>query len=631
MRISEVDAQPVRVLIIDGNCDLLELPKASRVGAPGYDLVICQFWAASETTRRLAQELGASCYALNDIIPDYGEWERGAYERTQAICTEGPRYEGLAWRSYLQEGLYNELLLLIAAGNSIKLVERYSRERQRDSAVINMIVSERARKAFEISWLRSDFKLTFDKPEQAEIRGRAEKGRPARILNRAREVMLTGGLRTQLWHLLAELDRDYSRRIAASKTLARPEVAAGGTTLLSSYVNNSRIIRSFEDRLPGPATWVLTNYSARAGANGTSSPTHWIWRFPGDRAKTQTSDDLKISYTDPTTAVGSVMEEWLAESPVWSGWVRMHLAALVNMTACWEAYLDRARPSLVVTASQWGLEGWFTQVAMSRGIPVLQLMHGVLGGHLYTRTPVVSDGLVTFGQFWKTLWPASEQRKIVSHNPEGYIKKVGSKFGAGRPRLTFFSWPVYNLAHYNGSEFTDQIIHLLNRLIVANACEVTVRAHPAENPYVFVQRWRHLFGRDAALPRISKQEPLSDILEDTDVALMLRSTVMLNCLASGIPVVMPGWIPTGWNEALEAIRAEQQIYLARDFADIENRIRGWLARPPQPRQTGRLLRPAGEGGDEFDAFVRQLCSNSSMRTTAGIREQFSEAITLQQT
>ena len=94
---------------------------------------------------------------------------------------------------------------------------------------------------------------------------------------------------------------------------------------------------------------------------------------------------------------------------------------------------------------------------------------------------------------------------------------------------------------------------------------------------------------------------------------------------------MPGWIPTGWNEALEAIRAEQQIYLARDFADIENRIRGWLARPPQPRQTGRLLRPAGEGGDEFDAFVRQLCSNSSMRTTAGIREQFSEAITLQQT
>ncbi|HEY6328538.1 MAG TPA: hypothetical protein VI756_04305 [Blastocatellia bacterium] len=616
MRLNHRAQDSLRVLILDGTCDLDAFFKAEPGPASKYDLVICQFWASAQTLNRLTEYTGGTCFSLRDVVEDYGKWEREAFELVEAVCSSGPLHNGLRWRSYLREALNSEFLVLVAARYSTKLVEQSCRDCGAERAICDVILSSRNRKAFELCAGQSEVMITF---KQAETAGHAshsqsDAGRARRIARRCGEVLLTGEWRTQFWHLLAELDHRYQRRAAISKAFRRPRVSKGGTALLSSYINNSRTIRAFEKLLPGPVTWVVTNYSARAGTEGTTNPAHWIWRFASEGARPALTDDLSFDYQGSSLA-WVALSEWLTGSPAWNGWKKIHLAALANLTSCWEAYLDHAQPDLIVTASQWGLEGWLTRIARKRGIAVLQIAHGVLGGYFYTGTPIASDALVVSGDFWRQLWPIDQQPNIFTYSPVGHVPRIERSESSGRPRLTFFSWPLQLLPHYCASDYTDQVIQLLHRLISGGECDVTVRAHPAENPHVFVQRWNHFYGKEACLPRISKQEPLSDVLEQTDLALMLRSTVLLNCLANGIPVVMPGWVPTGWGDAVDALRGESQIYPAQDFSDMEMTVRQWLTSPPVAQESSPLLRPEGEGIDEFKSIVARLTTPRSLHST----------------
>jgi hypothetical protein len=88
---------------------------------------------------------------------------------------------------------------------------------------------------------------------------------------------------------------------------------------------------------------------------------------------------------------------------------------------------------------------------------------------------------------------------------------------------------------------------------------------------------------------------------------MFRSTVMLDCLANKIPVVMPGWIDFGWNHALKGLT---NISLAADFSDVEQRLKEWLSIPPQT--TGDLpeffVGPPGLGRDRFVSALQDLLS-----------------------
>ena len=95
-----------------------------------------------------------------------------------------------------------------------------------------------------------------------------------------------------------------------------------------------------------------------------------------------------------------------------------------------------------MVANQWGIEGWLTQCAKRRGIPALQVMHGVLGGYLYTRTPILSDALIVPGEFWKNLWPEDQRDKILIYNPPDSFPKKQRPRKSRPDTLTYFSWPL---------------------------------------------------------------------------------------------------------------------------------------------------------------------------------------------
>ncbi len=567
---------PGRVLIVDDSCDPASL--TPRELEPYSDLVIL-CWLSPDSLEPLRERV--VCHRLLDVVGGLERWERRAIALMEQVCDAGPSHHGLLWRSLLAEKLFQEALVAQAVLDAERLCQRLAGD-----GVVDYRISGDLERLFH--------GLTALGHEGSEPPGHeARPGLAARLTRRLRRVLLTGNLRGQVWVLLDQLDSTYRLRLSGNR-LRRPgrRLETGGVTFFSSYVNNSRLLRVFEPYVDAPAHWLVTNHPARAGAGGHRGAIDWLWRFAAMPSRTEPDC--------PEPAHPERLRAWLATSPTWRHWRRRGQVALARLTACWERYLDEARPRLVVMANLWGLEGWLTRLAQRRGVPVLQVLHGVLGGEFYTGRPVPADALVVWGDFWRDLWPQEERRRIHVANPRGAFQRV-DRPPASRRRLTYFSWPIDRSRFYNDADILDGFIDLFHRLLERGGCELVLRAHPLENLSDLVGRWRR---RHGALPpglEVSQHEPLAEILAATDVAVMFRSTVMLDCFASGIPVVIPGWIDFSWKDRLESL---QGVHLAADFRQLEEVLRAWIAEPPDLDRDE--VRPFLAPEDEAPEALRRL-------------------------
>lgn len=589
-----------RVLLLDDNFDLATLEQQTWAE---YQAVICLFWLAPETSTQLSEAIGSHCYGLADIISDNMTWGKGAYKIVTKVANAGPQYKNLYWRTYLTENLYHEALTLHLLIQIVSFIEQLRKDWSVATVLIEGVFPQT--KATLLEALVTDYPGLIYSP-LSELSASVERSsRWFRLYKHLKEAYLTGQWSELLWKFITQSDRKYAGRYWLGRWQPKPTISSGEITFFSSYVNNSRTLAAFIDLMPSPVNWLLTTESARRGlpANSQASYT-WLWKFAPSAGTTEPMLEPGLFKASSELSIPSqaILEKWLATSPLWHNWQTTQFLGVVKLTQCWEAYLDQAQPRLIVMANQWGIDGWFMRLARQRGIPVLQLLHGVLGGYLHTRTPLLSDAMVVWGDFWLNLWPVKERPRIISYNPGGKFSAIPRQEDNCR-RLTFFSWPLVQLLpYYNASELMDGFINIFYDLLTQEWCEITVRAHPLENPDDFRQRWQKVKG---ALPRgltLSKHEPLTDILAQTDVALMFRSTVMLNCLVNGIPVLMPGWIDFGWNEALTDVTS---VYVAPDFHHLEKQLKVWLEQPPPADEKVAeyfIKSPRGEHS-EFCAFV----------------------------
>ncbi len=579
-----------RVLIVDDACDPAEL--GTRDLAPYSDLVaLC--WLSPATREGLQAHGRLRCHGLLDVVGSLERWERRAITRMEQVCAAGPRYRDRPWRFLLAEGLFREALVIQLVADADRLRRQLAGDRP---GGYDLRVSAERERLFRA--LTADVGPAAGPPAPRPPL-------PARLARRLRHSLVTGDLGGQLRNLLDQLDAGYRWRCAAGRW-RRPAVAPGGVTFFSSYLNNSRVVRILEPHVPDPVHWVVTNHYARTGAAGHRGTLSWLWHFaPGTAAKPVDRQAAAAESDEPKARA------WLAGSPTWRYWLGAGRSSLPRLTAAWEHYLDRARPRLVVVANQWGLEGWFSGLARRRGIPVLQLLHGVLDGEFYCRQPIAADALVVWGEAWRDLRPADERPRIRVFNPPSAFPPVERR-PAAVPRLTYFSWPFDRTAFYNEAELQDGFIELLGRLQASADCELTVRAHPLENPADLLGRWRRHHGDLPPPWSVSQREPLRDVLARTDVAILFRSTVMLECLASGIPMIIPRWPWFTWQERLEDIRG---VHLAADFDDLLATALAWIRDPPpmDRRQTRGFLRPVSKTGEGLEQFVSDLIERGGAR------------------
>ena len=595
-------------LLLDDSCNVRKLVRIER---KKYHAVVCLFWPSPETRQLISDAFEGTCCSPGDIVERVDLIEKELTEYVQRICDGGPKYGGLAFRRYLSEELYRSWLYPRICASTLKFLEELRSDLKVEQLEVDVIASDQAWNILERLALSScrngclsliphahRSKMYLKKPFQI--------GLIKKILRQLRGAQISGQWRAQVWNLIENVDKDHGKRCSLNRFRRPTKISPGMITFFSSYLNNSRILQSFRPLMPGPVHWIFTNYYARKPISNEVMPVSWIWEF-GSRRNQENDfrDDTILSDCERASSQNGTSGTSLPESKILQNWNNGQLRSLANLTFCWKNYLEDVKPRLIVMANQWGIEGWFTEIARHHGIPVMQVMHGVLGGYFYTGTPIISDAMVVPGAFWQDLWPEREREKILVFNPMNYITNVERDRKRGGRTLTYFSWPLMNSTFYNFLELTDGFIEIFQRLLIEKKCEVLVRCHPLENPADFVRRWEVLHGHLPMGIRISKHEPLDCVLAKTDVALMFRSTTMLNCMASEIPILMPGWIDLGWNQALRSVPG---IYLASDFSDLENRIKEWLDQSPEiPKETFEyFVQSPEQGRDAFCSLVEDL-------------------------
>jgi hypothetical protein len=583
------------VLVLDKSQDPFALGEQDFAGVR-HLVFLC--WLAPETLAEMEAKSGARCHSFIEVVGGLADWERRAIGLARDVSRHGPLHHGFPLRLVVEEELFREASEVEAVRRAADLCWELVEGDPRDCEL-----------RLQLRWRRL-FRLL---PGWADVRqGPGDEGGsqdlrpslPKRLVRRLRGALIAGDLRRQVAILFDQIDANYRMRTGLAKLFHTPWPAQGSITVFSSYINNSRILGAIAPHLPGPVHWVINHrVQGEAGSSGDL-----LWRFA------PAGPLLGIHDEDIDSGAGDwppIIRAWLDASPIWQRyWLRHGPVAIRRLTACWEHYLDTVRPKLVVMANQHSLEGWFCRLAQRRGIPVLQVLHGVLGGEYYTKEPVLSEALLVWGDFWRARWPKSEQQKIHVVAPGSVVARV-ERVKRPKPRITWFSWPFTQLPFFHDIELTRIVLGLLHDFLAAGTCEVILRAHPLENLSDLAEFWCRQFGSLPPGLELSQWEPIEEILERTDIALMFRSTVMLDCFASGIPVMIPGWIEFDWQDELEGL---QGIHLAKDIQDLRTTLVAWLKAVPQldPEQARQFVLP-----DEEDSVDRIQSLAESLVTREG--------------
>jgi hypothetical protein len=213
-------------------------------------------------------------------------------------------------------------------------------------------------------------------------------------------------------------------------------------------------------------------------------------------------------------------------------------------------FLDRAAPEIVWVANQWGGESAMVQLARARAIPTLQVQHGTLE-HCYAYAPIYSDRFLVWSDLWRSLVNPAEAARVEVVNPGVEARRVTRQAHAGPARITFFTaFPGgRHKPFWNRTIVCHEVLSIL-RDLAARGHEITVRVHPVEKVSDWRRAWLSHVGPIPRSVRFDKQSALEVILTRTDVGLVFDSTVFLDCLAAGIPVVAIGWLPNPWRSAL---------------------------------------------------------------------------------
>jgi len=591
------------VLVLDKSQDPLALGEQDLVGIR-HLVLLC--WLAPETLAELEARSGARCHSFVEVVGGLADWERHAIGLAQELSRRGPRHDGLPLRLVVEEELFREASEVEAVRRAAGLCWELVRGNPQGC---ELRLQARWRRLFRLLPGWADVVVgPGDEDSPEEVRPSL----PRRLARRLRGAFLAGDLRRQVAMLFDQLDADYRVRTGLARWLRAPRPEPGPITVFSSYINNSRILGAIAPHLPGPVHWLVNHrLQGETGSGGDL-----LWRFaPAGSRWAAVGQDPDAGADAGAEDLPSFVQAWLDASPIWQRyWLRHGPAAVLRLTACWEHYLDTVRPRLVVMANQHSLEGWFCRLAQRRGIPVLQVLHGVLGGEYYTKEPILSEALLVWGDFWRKRWPKSEQRRIHVVAPGSVVARV-ERCKRPKPRLTWFSWPFTQLPFFHDTELSRTLVGLLHDFLEVGACEVILRAHPLENLSDLVEFWRSHYGPLPPGLELSQWEPMEKVLARTDVALMFRSTVMLDCFASGIPVVIPGWIEFDWQDELEGL---QGIHLARDVQDLRTTLAAWLTSVPRldPQQTRQFVLPESE---ESPKSIRRLVEGLIIQGCAGER------------
>lgn len=245
--------------------------------------------------------------------------------------------------------------------------------------------------------------------------------------------------------------------------------------------------------------------------------------------------DMRLGDADVTADAMKVLQP-LAERSL--PWIAVERAALVGFLA------DTRSICVAVGSDQHRIGRITCEVAHEAGVPVVVLQHGLpqdRTGFL----PVVADAVATWSSAsrdWFLAEGTPAEAIHVTGNPrlDSFAQRRPQRPGAeARPRVLLALSPTTQATNL------PLVLDTLAALDRLPGASLVIKLHPGQSDWGFVP---------PAVPwslsrrvRIVRHEPLYPLLSSTDVTVVHRSSVAVESLAAGAPVVVhqAGDEPTG--------------------------------------------------------------------------------------
>ena len=258
-----------------------------------------------------------------------------------------------------------------------------------------------------------------------------------------------------------------------------------------------------------------------------------------------------------------ILRDLFVRSAFFQDFLGRHLPYGLFVTRVFERWLDVAQPAALVVGNPV-FEGPALTLAQRRGVPTLVLQHGVLGDFCQFVDPP-ADHYVVRGAFWRDfLAPPVRPRALVLNPPEP--GPATPQQSSSRRSILFLTSP-YSMQEFWNEADLDDILRSLVATAASERVELVIRVHPLEQVAKYRVRLEALFDKtlDGVDVTFSQGSGLHSVLSRAAVAVTYSSTVFLDCIKLGVPIVSFDWHHFSYKRQIEEYGV---FHFARSLAHL---------------------------------------------------------------
>jgi hypothetical protein len=258
-----------------------------------------------------------------------------------------------------------------------------------------------------------------------------------------------------------------------------------------------------------------------------------------------------------------ILRDLFVRGAFFQNFLGRHLPHGLFVARVFERWLDAAQPAALVVGNPV-FEGPALALAQQRGIPTLVLQHGILGDFCQFVDPP-ADHYVVRGAFWcDFLAPPVRPRALVLNPPEPNPKTPQQS--DSRRSILFLTSP-YSMQEFLNEADLDDILRSLVATAASERVELVIRVHPLEQVAEYRVRLKTLCGKtlDGVDVTFSQGPGLHSVLSRAAVAVTYSSTVFLDCIKLGVPIVSFDWHHFSYKRQVEKYGA---FHFAQSLAHL---------------------------------------------------------------
>ncbi len=282
--------------------------------------------------------------------------------------------------------------------------------------------------------------------------------------------------------------------------------------------------------------------------------------------------------------------------------VRIAVSQIAGLGEIYEWLLDRVRPCAVLQVVHYSYRTLtVTPLAKQRGIPVVELQHGLIGPvHLaYNfasgRQPEsFPDYLLTFGQWWRDITPGlplpPERTPAVGFAWLDQHRRTAVDREAGKPRVVLF------ISQLSIGESLSRLAADAANLLKGSDFKLLYRLHSAE---INIWQKQYPWLLSAPIEVLDKPTVIYDDLVRADAQVGVYSTAVFEGVAFGLPTFI-ATLP-GYESSQPLVDCGAAV--AFDQADeLVHKLRE--ATPPPPEIQHSIWKPNAK--QNFNVFIENL-------------------------